>query len=85
MTSKSDKIAALKLEYPSLKVGSDESGYTDLTTAEYETTIEAWAISILDNEAREQAALDAIAAKETAIAKLASLGLDLNDLKSLGF
>ena len=85
MTLRSDKIAALKLEYPTLRSGSDEVGYTDLTDAEYETTIEAWADAILAKEAKAQAALNAIAAKEAALAKLTALGLDIDDLKSLGF
>ena len=76
MTTKSDKIAALKLEHPTLKSGGDNAGYVDLTPEEYEATIEAWADSILDKEAKA-AEVEALAnAKTEALEKLAALGID---------
>jgi len=88
MTTKSDKIAALKLEYPTLKSGSDEIGYTDLSASDYESTIESWAESLLAEEAETdkrlaEAETDKLT-KETAQAKLAALGLTVDDLKALG-
>jgi hypothetical protein len=80
MTLKSDKIAALKLEYPTLKSGSDEAGYTDLTAAEYEARIEEWADAILAKEAKAEADLAeaklAAQAKADAVDKLTALGID---------
>jgi hypothetical protein len=76
MTTKADKIAALKLEHPTLKSGGDDAGYVDLTPEEYEATIEAWADSILDKEAKA-AEVEALAnAKTEAIEKLVALGID---------
>ena len=76
MTTKSDKIAALKLEHPTLKSGGDNAGYVDLTPEEYEATIEACADSILDKEAKA-AEVEALAnAKTEALEKLAALGID---------
>ena len=81
MTTKAEAIAAFKKEYLTLRVGDDEQGYTDLSSAEYEATIEAWA----DNQlADEKASAQTAAAKASAEAKLAALGLSANDLKALG-
>lgn len=88
MTTKADRIAALKLEFPTLKIGSDETGYTDLSDAEYEAKIESWADAILAKEelmrAKAKAEEEAVAAKAAAQAKLAALGLTADDLKALG-
>ena len=88
MTTKAEAIAALKLEYPTLKSGSDEIDYTDLSPAEYEATIEKWADNQLAEEAQaaaqEAAATKAEADKAAAQAKLAALGLTADDLKALG-
>ena len=81
MTTKVEKIAALKAENPTLRIGDDERGYTDLGAAEYEATILMWA----DNElAQEAEAKKAEADKAAAQAKLAALGLTAADLKALG-
>ena len=45
--------------------------------------LEEYAISLADNQKKEQEVAQALAAKEVALAKLAALGLDLDDLKSL--
>ncbi len=80
MTLKSDKIAALKSEYPTLKSGSNEAGYTDLTADEYEAKIEEWAENALAKEAKIAAQLveaESVAqAKTDAVAKLTALGID---------
>ena len=77
MTTKSDKIAALKAEYPTLKTGSDETGYTDLSLADYEAKIAEWA----DNELAAEAELaNAEADKEALIAKL---GITADEAKLL--
>ena len=81
MTTKSDKIAALKAKYPTLKTGDDERGYTDLSAEEYEATITMWADNELDQEAKSAKAK---ADKASAESKLAALGLTADDLKALG-
>lgn len=82
--TKNDKIAALKKEFPTLKVGSDETGYTEMDAAEYEATIAQWADVELAKDAKAEAEKAAIAAKQAAQAKLAALGLTADDLKALG-
>jgi hypothetical protein len=88
MTTKAEAIAALKLEYPTLKSGSDGIGYTDLSFNDYEATIEAWADNQLAEEAKateaEAAAIKAANDKAAAQAKLEALGLTADDLKALG-
>lgn len=76
MTTKSELIAAIKAENPTLRTGSDEDGYVELTPAEYEATVEEWANSRLEQAAKlaEQKAL--ATAKAEAIDKLTALGID---------
>ncbi len=77
MTTKSEIIAQLKTQYPTLKVGDDEQGYTDLTSAEYEAQIAEWA----ENEYKsvtEQAKAEADKA-----ALLAKLGITADEAKLL--
>ena len=80
MTTKAEAIAALKLEYPTLRSGDDEQGYQDLSPADYEATIEAWADNQLADEAKtaeaEQAATDKAAL-------LAKLGITADEAKLL--
>jgi len=80
MTTKSEATKALKLEYPTLKSGSDESGYEDLSPTDYAATIEAWANNQLADEAKaaeaEQAAIDKAAL-------LAKLGITADEAKLL--
>ena len=84
MASRAEIIADFKKEYPTLKVGSDEAGYTDLNAEDYEATINYWADNAI--AAAELAEVEAAkeAAKEAAQAKLAALGLTTDDLKALG-
>ena len=76
MTTKTELIAALKAEYPTLKTGDDEQGYTDLSPAEYEATIESWADNVLADEAQVAEAKALATAKSEAIDKLTALGID---------
>jgi hypothetical protein len=59
MTTKSDKIAALKAEYPNIRIGSDETGYTELNAEDYEAKIAEWAENLLAKEAEELATIQA--------------------------
>ena len=74
-------IAELKTQYPTLRSGSDEAGYSELSAKDYEATLEQWADSQIAEEAKiEEQKL----AKVSAEAKLAALGLTPDDLKALG-
>lgn len=66
MTTKTELIAELKAEYPTLKVGTEEDGYVELSAEKYEATIEEWA----DNKLIE---LNEIAAQESKAAAKAAL------------
>ena len=85
MTTLKEMIEIIKTENPSLKTGSDELGYVELSKDEYNATIESWAEARLKKEAKDLELAKAKEAKDAAIAKLAALGLDVDDLKSLGF
>lgn len=43
MTTKEQLIETLKLQFPTLQIGNDNDGYTDLSQKEYDTKIEQWA------------------------------------------
>jgi hypothetical protein len=81
MKTKEQLIAAFKLEYPTLRVGNEEEGYTELSNADYEATLESWADRQIAKESAEAEAETKRAAAET---KLAALGLTTDDLKALG-
>jgi hypothetical protein len=76
MATKTEIIANLKKEYPKLKAGSEEAGYTDLSPADYEATIEQWADNLIAKAAEEAEALAKEQAKADALAKLSALGID---------
>jgi hypothetical protein len=81
MKTKLDIIAELEVEYPTLKVGNDNEGYTDLSPSEYKATIEAWADNLIAEQKTETEKQEARQAVET---KLSALGLTADDLKALG-
>ena len=74
MTTKAEYIAQLKLENPTLKVGSDEAGYTQLTPAEYEAQIAEWA--------ENKVLADMPKPEPTVAEKLESVGLSIPELKA---
>jgi hypothetical protein len=76
MTTKAEFISQFKTQYPTLKTGDEENGYTDLDAAEYEATISAWADNLLAKEA--EAVLEAKAASDKA-ALLKRLGLTADE------
>ena len=82
--TKNEKIAAFKKEFPTIKIGSDETGYTQLDADEYEAMIAQWADVELAKDVKAEADKARIAAKEAAQAKLEALGLTADDLKALG-
>jgi len=84
MTTKADLIAQLKAENPTM-VATINGEQIELTPTEYEKACNDWAEMRLRQIKLENELAVAQAAKEAALAKLAALGLDLDDLKSLGF
>ena len=80
MTTKQEMINLLKIEFPTLQIGDDDNGYTELSVEEYEATISQWADVRL---AKETQALE-VEAKETAkAALLAQLGITEEQAKLL--
>ena len=77
MTNKAEMIAIIKAENPTLRLGDDEQGYTDLSPADYEAQIELWA----DNRLVKEAAAAQAATDKAAL--LAKLGLTADQLKTL--
>jgi len=84
MTTKQEMINLLKIEFPTLQVGDEEKGYTDLSIEDYETTIAEWADVRLVKEAQALEVEAKAEAKASAQAKLAALGLTVEDLQALG-
>lgn len=70
MTTKAEMIAILKAENPTLQVGDDEQGYTQLSAADYEAIIAERADACLAKEAKAEAKAQAATDKEALLAKL---------------
>ena len=80
MTTKSDIIKQLKAEYPTLKIGDEETGYSELDSATYEATIETWA----DNKLAELTASAEIETRNAIKAEiLAKLGITSEEAAAL--
>jgi hypothetical protein len=77
MTTKAEIIAQLKTQYPTLKIGDDERGYTQLSATEYEAQIAEWA----DNEYNALIAQAKAEADKEAL--LAKLGITAEEAKLL--
>jgi len=73
-------IQSLKKEFPTLKVGGDDVGYTDLSAEEYEATIDQWADARLAQEAE---ANEAEAKAHAKAALLDRLGITADEAKLL--
>jgi hypothetical protein len=76
MTTLNEMIEIIKAENPTLRVGDDESGYTQLSAAEYEATIAEWAANRVAKQARLAEAAKVETAKIEAAEKLMALGID---------
>ena len=76
MSTLNQMIEIIKAENPTIKVGNDEEGYTDLTPAEYDAQVADWAQGRLDKEARLVEAEAVAQAKLDAVDKLIALGID---------
>ena len=68
--TKNEKIAALKLEFPTIKIGSDETGYTQLDADEYEATIAQWADVEVAKDAKILADKQAVIDRTALLARL---------------
>lgn len=80
MKTKAKIITELKIEHTTLRDGSEELGYRELTPEQYEDTIERWAGWILYQEELEIAAKKAEADKAALLAKL---GITADEAKLL--
>lgn len=66
-----DEIKAeIKLANPTLRRGSEEDGYQQITGDEYEITIESWAQSAYDKELKAQEELEARTKRQALLDKL---------------
>ena len=80
MKTKQEIIAELKLESPTLRVGNDDDGYTNLSAEEYETTIAEWADKRLAKLAKK---VELEAKAEAKAALLTQLGITEEQAKLL--
>jgi hypothetical protein len=76
MTTLNEMIAIIKAENPTLQIGDDERGYTQLDAAKYEATILDYANARLAKEAKAAEAEALAQSKVEAIDKLTALGID---------
>jgi len=67
MTTLADMIKTIKAENPTLKLGDDQEGYTEITGAEYDAIIEQWATARV---AKETAIAEAATSKAALLDKL---------------
>jgi hypothetical protein len=70
MTTKTEMVAIIKAEKPSLRVGDEDQGYTDLTPAEYEAQVSEWADSRLLKEAQAAKVQANVKAREALLIKM---------------
>ena len=70
MKTKNEIITQLKTENPTIRVGSDQVGYTELTPEEYEATILEWADFELEKADKEAERADNKASKLAAYQKM---------------
>lgn len=80
MTTKQEMIEIIKAENPTLQIGDDDAGYTQLSAAEYEATIVRWAEARL---AKEQAKSEAKTLRQTKISAYEKLGLTEAEIEAL--
>lgn len=80
MLTKAEIIESYKAENPTLRTGSDETGYVNLTLEEYEATIDQWADNLIAIQEAEQAAANKAAAREAVYVKL---GLTADEIAAL--
>jgi hypothetical protein len=71
-----EMIKTIQAENPTLQIGDEERGYTELTGADYDLVIRQWAEARLA-KTEKQIESEAVAqAKLDAVEKLTALGID---------
>jgi len=80
MKTKQEMIEIIKAENPTLRVGDEDNGYTQLSAEDYETTIDDWATARL---AKAQAKTDAEALLQSKISAYKKLGLTEAEIEAL--
>jgi hypothetical protein len=80
MTTKKEIIDLLKVEFPTLQLGDEDNGYTELSADEYKAQIAEWADARL---AKEQAKAEAELARQTKISAYEKLGLTEAEIEAL--
>ncbi len=80
MTTKKEMIEIIKAENPTLRLGDEENGYTELTGADYDAVISEWADARLLKET-QLAEAEAKAAQKQAV--LDRLGITADEAKLL--
>ena len=76
MTTLNEMIEIIKAENPTLQIGDDEQGYTQLNATEYDAKIKEYAEARLAREAKVTEAKALAQSKIEAVEKLTALGID---------
>jgi hypothetical protein len=75
-----EMIKVIETENPTLQLGNDKDGYTQMSKSDYDATIADWAAARLSKENKIDAEK---AAKASAIAKLTALGLTSEEIATI--
>jgi hypothetical protein len=80
MTNKQEIIKSLKLQFPTLRVGDEDKGYTELSSKQYEAQIAEWADAKLNAQVKE---VEAEAKAQAKAELLERLGITADEAKLL--
>ena len=80
MKTKDQITAELKAEYPTLKIGNDDEGYTELNAKDYEAKISDWTEAVYAEEVANADSAAKAAKKQEVLAKL---GLTADEVTAL--
>jgi hypothetical protein len=84
MTTKNEIIEILKTEFPTLRLGDDEAGYTELSESEYNAQIEEWAeVRLVKLNKQIQTEAEAQARAQAKAELLERLGITADEAKLL--
>ena len=78
MTTKKEMIEIIKAENPTLQVGDDQNGYTQLSAEEYDAVINEWADARI---AKEKLKAEAETKEAERLAILNRIGLSADEAK----
>ena len=70
MKTKIQIIKELKSEHPTLRIGDDEQGYTDMIAEDYDAVINGWADNLIAEQEEVSKIESDAKAKETLLTKL---------------